>query len=47
VALHGYASLATSVPAFPWPDREELLNAIIGRIVVLEATVGAVSAPQA
>lgn len=30
VALHGYASLSSSVPAFPWPDRQEMLTALLG-----------------
>jgi AcrR family transcriptional regulator len=40
VALHGYASLTTSVPAFPWPDRAEMLNALIGWVVVSEGRAG-------
>jgi AcrR family transcriptional regulator len=33
VALHGYVSLRDSVPAFPWPPEETLLNTLIGRLV--------------
>jgi hypothetical protein len=29
VALHGYATLHTSVPAFPWPDREDMLTTLL------------------
>jgi AcrR family transcriptional regulator len=31
--LHGYASLGTSVPAFPWPDRQEILDALLAPII--------------
>lgn len=33
VALHGYATLRQSVPAFPWPDDEQMLTMLIDRIV--------------
>ena len=29
VALHGYTTLRTSLPGFPWPGREELLDRIV------------------
>jgi AcrR family transcriptional regulator len=29
VGLHGYATLAAGVPAFPWPDREDMLTALL------------------
>jgi AcrR family transcriptional regulator len=29
VALHGYATLRASVPAFPWPGREEMLTVLL------------------
>lgn len=28
-ALHGYATLHSSVPGFPWPDEDELLSRIV------------------
>lgn len=31
--LHGYASLSASVPAFPWPDRQEMLDALLAPII--------------
>ncbi|WP_405177716.1 WHG domain-containing protein [Nocardia sp. NBC_01377] len=33
VALHGYASLASGVPAFPWPDRQDMLTTLMNRAV--------------
>jgi AcrR family transcriptional regulator len=36
VALHGLATLlADSSPAFPWPDHDQLANAIVGRLALL------------
>jgi AcrR family transcriptional regulator len=32
VALHGYVSLRNSVPAFPWPEEEALLDNLISRL---------------
>ena len=32
VALHGYVSLRDSVPAFPWPPEEALLDTLISRL---------------
>jgi AcrR family transcriptional regulator len=32
VAMHGYVSLRDSVPAFPWPPEEALLDALISRL---------------
>ncbi|MFI6322865.1 TetR/AcrR family transcriptional regulator [Nonomuraea sp. NPDC050556] len=31
ISLHGYASLAAAVPAFPWPDRPAMLTAILAQ----------------
>lgn len=33
VALHGYASLSASVPAFPWPDRGDMLATLLDRMI--------------
>ena len=33
VALHGYATLRTSVPAFPWPPEDHMLEALVDRLV--------------
>jgi len=33
VALHGYASLRASVPAFPWPPEDALLRTLVDRLV--------------
>jgi AcrR family transcriptional regulator len=33
VALHGYASLRASVPAFPWPEDDTMLETLIGRLL--------------
>ncbi|MGZ4598174.1 MAG: TetR/AcrR family transcriptional regulator [Actinomycetes bacterium] len=38
VALHGFATLRASVPAFPWPDREALLTTLVDRLARIEAT---------
>jgi AcrR family transcriptional regulator len=35
VALHGYASLMASVPVFPWPNRQEMLTTLLGRVVAI------------
>jgi AcrR family transcriptional regulator len=32
VALHGYATLQASVPAFPWPNRDALLATLVNRL---------------
>jgi AcrR family transcriptional regulator len=32
VALHGYASLTTSVPAFPWPERRQIIELLVDRM---------------
>jgi AcrR family transcriptional regulator len=32
VALHGYATLRASVTDFPWPEHDELLDALIARL---------------
>ena len=38
VALHGLATLlADSSPSFPWPDHDQLVNAIVGRLALLDA----------
>jgi AcrR family transcriptional regulator len=38
VALHGLATLlADSSPSFPWPDQDELVTAIVGRLAQLDA----------
>jgi AcrR family transcriptional regulator len=36
VALHGYATLHASVPAFPWPPEEELLTTLVTRLARVE-----------
>ena len=33
VALHGYASLQSALPAFPWPDAAHMLDTLIERLV--------------
>jgi AcrR family transcriptional regulator len=33
VAIHGYASLLDAVPAFPWPEPDDLLDTLIQRLV--------------
>jgi AcrR family transcriptional regulator len=33
VALHGYASLRESVPAFPWPAEQELVATLVERLL--------------
>jgi hypothetical protein len=30
VALHGYATLRSSRPAFPWPEGDAMLERIVG-----------------
>ena len=38
VALHGLATLLAESPDdFPWPDHEQLVTAIIGRLALLNA----------
>jgi AcrR family transcriptional regulator len=38
VALHGLATLlADSAPAFPWPDHDQLVTAIVSRLAQLDA----------
>jgi hypothetical protein len=38
VALHGLATLlAGSAPAFPWPDHDQLVTAIVSRLAQLDA----------
>lgn len=34
VALHGYATLSASVPAFPWPEQQRLLDALVNRLAL-------------
>ncbi len=42
VALHGLATLlADSSPSFPWPDEDQLVSAIIGRLALLDAGAAA------
>jgi AcrR family transcriptional regulator len=36
-ALHGYVTLRASVTDFPWPDDDELLDALITRLTWIEA----------
>ena len=36
VALHGLVLLRADAPQFPWPDRAELEDALLGRIALLE-----------
>ena len=41
VALHGYATLRASSNDFPWPDADDLLDALISRLVSIDpAAVG-------
>ncbi len=35
VALHGLVLLRTDAPRFPWPDRTQLEDALLGRIALL------------
>jgi AcrR family transcriptional regulator len=35
VALHGLATLQSSTPAFPWPDRRDLLATLVSRLARL------------
>lgn len=37
VALHGYATLRASAPDFPWPEQDEVLDALITRLAWIEA----------
>jgi AcrR family transcriptional regulator len=37
VAMHGYATLRPSRPAFPWPDSDATLNRIVGALAGLPA----------
>jgi hypothetical protein len=37
VALHGYVTLRASAPDFPWPEHDELLDALITRLAWIEA----------
>jgi AcrR family transcriptional regulator len=39
VALHGMATLRASLPWFPWPPRDELLDELITRVVDLRPAV--------
>jgi hypothetical protein len=36
-ALHGYVTLRASVTDFPWPEHDELLDALISRLAWIEA----------
>jgi AcrR family transcriptional regulator len=36
VALHGYVTLRSSAPEFPWPDTDEILDALITRLAWIE-----------
>src|SRR6266702_4634642 len=36
VALHGLVLLRADAPQFPWPDRTQLEDALLGRIALLE-----------
>jgi AcrR family transcriptional regulator len=38
VALHGYVSLRASLPAFPWPEDDELLDALICALAQLSTS---------
>jgi len=38
VALHGLVLLRADAPQFPWPDRAQLEDALLGRIALLEPT---------
>jgi AcrR family transcriptional regulator len=38
VALHGYATLRASVPAFPWPTPEALVATLVHRLARIEPT---------
>jgi AcrR family transcriptional regulator len=38
VALHGYVSLRSAVPAFPWPPEETMLDDLITRTVAAPGT---------
>jgi AcrR family transcriptional regulator len=35
--LHGLATLSASLPSFPWPDRDQLVRALVGRLARLNA----------
>jgi AcrR family transcriptional regulator len=36
VALHGYATLRSSAPDFPWPEHDEVVDALITRLAWIE-----------
>jgi AcrR family transcriptional regulator len=38
VALHGYATLRASVPAFPWPDGDALVSILVTRLAGVPST---------
>jgi AcrR family transcriptional regulator len=44
VALHGYAGLQSSVPAFPWPDADTVVETLVGRL--LPGTASRTSPPS-
>jgi hypothetical protein len=35
VPLHGYLTLRASVTEFPWPEHDELLDALITRLALI------------
>lgn len=36
IALHGYVSLMTGAPDFPWPPGDHLIDTLIDRLALLE-----------
>lgn len=36
-ALHGYATLRTAVPNFPWPDRDQLVERLVQHLAKIDA----------